>query len=70
MSWRAGAGLGSVKKTHSADGTIIAFDRYGEDEPLSWVMGATAHRAISPDMANGTSRGTRTVIRTGEQGAR
>jgi pimeloyl-ACP methyl ester carboxylesterase len=41
-----------MEKTRSADGTTIAFDRYGEGRPLVVVMGATAHRAISPNMAN------------------
>ena len=67
MSWGSGAGLGGVEKIQSADGTIMAFDPYAEGEPLVVVMGATAHRAISPNLAAVATAGTRIVIRTGEQ---
>ena len=35
-----------LETTTSADGTTIAFERYGEGEPVVLVSGATSHRAV------------------------
>lgn len=50
MSFRAPPGRPRMDTTQSADGTTIAFDRYGDGPPLVLVSGATAHRAISPNV--------------------
>lgn len=62
MSLRGRAGLSTVEKTQSADGTTIAFDRYGDGPPLVFVMGAVAHRAISPGIAELAARAGTTVL--------
>jgi pimeloyl-ACP methyl ester carboxylesterase len=40
-----------VKKIHSRDGTIIAFDQFGKGQPVILVGGAFQHRAIDPKTA-------------------
>jgi pimeloyl-ACP methyl ester carboxylesterase len=37
-----------MSTVHSADGTAIAFDAWGEGQPLILVDGATSHRAVNP----------------------
>lgn len=40
-----------MKQVRSQDGTLIAFDQYGEGQPLILVGGAFQHRAIDPRTA-------------------
>ena len=36
-----------MSTVHSADGTTIAFDVWGDGQPLILVGGATSHRAVN-----------------------